>query len=102
MFYPNSVEKEVEEAKFLAERVRQVNKEEMEQWVTANHINVLLSDLNCLDEDAIVTGMVIPSEEVVSYTDGGLQDTMDCHLTPMEFFSHTNAALYWIDPKVKA
>ncbi|MFU1857202.1 hypothetical protein ACK8HY_09315 [Sphingobacterium sp. NGMCC 1.201703] len=101
LFYPNSVEKEVEEAKFLAGRVRQVNKEELEQWVVANHINVLLSDLNCLDEDAILTGMVIPSEEVVSYTDGGLQDTMDCHLTPMEFFSHTEATLFWIDPKIK-
>ncbi|RKO72486.1 hypothetical protein D7322_06745 [Sphingobacterium puteale] len=102
LFYPNSVEKELEEAKFLAERVQQLTKAEMEQWVVSNNINVLLSDLNCLDESAILTGMVVPSEELISYTDGGLQDTMDCHVTPMEFFSHTQHTAYWIDPKIKA
>ncbi|MDF2475041.1 MAG: hypothetical protein K0S24_524 [Sphingobacterium sp.] len=102
MFYPDLVEKELEEANFLAQRVQRLTKEEMEQWVVSNNINVLLSDLNCLEEGAIVTGMVIPSEEVVSYTDGGLQDTMDCHVTPMEFFSHTDHVAYWIDPKIKA
>lgn len=101
IFFPDSVEKEVEEARFLADRVRRVNKEEMEQWVVSNRVNVLLSDLHCCDERAILTGLVIPSEEVVSYTEDGLQDVMDCHVTPMEFFSHSDAVSYWIDPKVK-
>lgn len=102
LFFPNSEEKEMEEARFLSERVKRVTKEEMEQWVVSNYVNVLLSDLHCLDEGAILTGLVLPSEEVVSYTDGGLNDTMDCHVTPMEFFSHTDHAYYWIDSKIKA
>ncbi len=102
LFFPDSVEKEVEEAKFLSERVRRVSKEEMEKWVTDNLVNVLISDLDCLDYGSILSGMVIPSEEVVSYTDNGLSDTIDCHVTPMEFFSHTHHDYYWIDPKIKA
>ncbi len=101
LFFPDSVEKEIEEARFLSEQVKRVTKEEMQQWVVTHHINVLLSDLYCLDEGAILTGLVLPSEEVVSYTDGGLQDTMDCHVTPMEFFSHAEHDHYWIDPRVK-
>lgn len=101
LFFPDSVEKELEEARFLADRVKRVSKEEMEQWVVSNHVNVLMSDLHCLDYGSIMSGMVLPSEEVVSYTDDGLSDTIDCHVTPMEFFSHTDHDYYWIDPVIK-
>lgn len=101
LFFPDNVEKELEEARFLAERVKRVSKEEMEKWTQANTVNVLVSDLHCLDYGSIIIGMVIPSEDVVNYTDEGLSDTIDCHVTPMEFFSHTNHDYYWIDPVIK-
>lgn len=101
LFFPDSVEKELEEARFLAERVKRVSKEEMEKWTLAHTINVLISDLHCLDYGSIMSGMVMPSEDVVTYTDDGLSDTIDCHVTPMEFFAHTNHDYYWIDPVIR-
>jgi len=101
LFFADSAEKDMEEVKFLADRIKRVSKEEMEKWVVSNYVNVLLSDLHYLDYGAIINGMVLPSEEVFMYTENGLNETIDCHVTPMEYFSHTDHEDYWINPIVK-
>lgn len=100
--FPNDAEKEIVEAKAAGNRVVKMTKDQLKDWISRNRVNMITSDLYVLDEGTILEGSV-ESEEALKFVLGdGLEDLIECHVSPMDVLNLTDHEVYWVDPVVKS
>ncbi|MCW8309641.1 hypothetical protein K7A41_00170 [Sphingobacterium sp. InxBP1] len=100
--FPETSARELQEARELAGRVIKMTKEEFRDWVAANDVNLIVSDLFVLDEGSILTGSVETTKALDGVLGDGLEDLIECHVSPMDVLNLTDHEIYWVDPVVKA
>ncbi|MDR0266012.1 MAG: hypothetical protein LBJ04_22555 [Sphingobacterium sp.] len=100
--FPDVAIDELQGARDLAGRVKQMSKQEFRDWVTKNRVNVITSDLYILDEGAILRGSVVPAGDLQFIVGDGLEDLIECNVSPSDVLNLTNHEVYWVDPVVKA
>lgn len=93
---------ELQEARELAGRIVKMTKEEFRDWVAANGVNLIVSDLFVLDEGSILTGSVETAKALDGVLGDGLEDLVECHVPPKDVITLSDHAVYWVDPVVKA
>jgi hypothetical protein len=99
--FPNDAEKEIAEARDAGKRVVQMTKDQLKDWISRNRVNMITSDLYVLDEGTILEGSV-ESEETLKYVLGdGLEDIIECHVSPSDVLTLTDHSVYWVDTVVK-
>ncbi|MFE2860994.1 hypothetical protein [Sphingobacterium multivorum] len=99
--FPDIAVEELQEARELAGRVKQMNKEELSQWITKNRVNMITSDLYVLDEGSILRGSIVPSGDLSVILGDGLEDIVQCNVSQSDVLTLTNHEVYWVDPIVK-
>lgn len=100
--FPEDAEKEIDEARASASRVVKMTKDQFKDWIVRNRVNMITSDLYVLNEGTILEGSV-ESEDALKYVLGdGLEDIIECHVSPMDVLNLTDHSVYWVDPIVKA
>jgi len=100
--FPDVADEEIREAKEAGERVVLMTKDKLREWITKNKVNMITSDLYVLDEGTILEGSV-ESAEALKYVIGdGLEDIIECHVSPMDVLNLTDHKVYWVDPVVKS
>ncbi len=100
--FPDVAIDELQGALDLAGRVKQMSKEEFREWVTRNRVNMITSDLYVLDEGSILRGSVVPVGDLSVILGDGLEDIIECNVSPMDVLNLTDHSVYWVDPIVKA
>ncbi len=100
--FPDIAVQELQEARDLAGRVKQMTKQELSDWVTKNRVNMITSDLYVLDEGSILYGSVVPPFDLQFIIGDGLEDIILCNVSPSDVLTLTNHEVYWVDPIVKA
>lgn len=100
--FPDVAIDELQGARDLAGRVKQLTKEQFREWVAKNRVNVITSDLYILDEGAILRGSVVPPGDQQFIIGDGLEDIIECNVSPMDVLNLTDHEVYWVDPIVKA
>ncbi len=100
--FPDVAVQELQEARDLAGRVKQMTKQEFSDWVTKNRVNMITSDLYVLDEGSILYGSVVPPFDLQFIIGDGLEDIILCNVSPRDVMTLTNHEVYWVDPIVKA
>jgi hypothetical protein len=90
-------DKEIQRAK----RIKKLSKDELRAWIEKNKINMLTSDLYVLDEGTILRGSVVPPGDLQFIIGDGLEDLIECNVSPMDVLNLTDHAVYWVDPVVK-
>ncbi len=100
--FPDVAVQELQEARDLAGRVKQMTKQEFSDWVTKNRVNMITSDLYVLDEGSILYGSVVPPFDLQFIIGDGLEEIILCNVSPRDVMTLTNHEVYWVDPIVKA
>ncbi len=100
--FPDVASDELQASRDLAGRVKKMFKEEFREWITKNRVNLITSDLYVLDEGTILQGSVVPSGDLAVIIGDGLEDIIECNVSPMEVLNLTDHEVYWVDPIVKA
>lgn len=100
--FPDVAVQELQEARDLAGRVKQMTKPELSQWITKNRVNMITSDLYVLDEGSILRGSVVPPFDLQFIIGDGLEDIIQCNVSPSDVLTLTNHEVYWVDPVVKS
>ncbi len=100
--FPEVAIDELQVAHDLAGRVKKMFKEEFREWVNRNRVNMLTSDLYVLDEGTILRGSVFPVGDQQFIIGDGLEDIIECSVSPMDVLNLTDHAVYWVDPVVKS
>ncbi|KKO91750.1 hypothetical protein AAW12_08800 [Sphingobacterium sp. Ag1] len=100
--FPDIADAELEESRELAKGIKQMSKQEFREWITKNRVNMLTSDLYVLDEGAILTGSVVPPGDLQFIIGDGIEDLIQCNVSPNDVLKLTNHSVYWVDPIVKA
>ncbi|MGJ1290342.1 hypothetical protein [Sphingobacterium multivorum] len=99
--FPDVASDELQASRDLAGRVKKMFKEEFREWITKNRVNMITSDLYVLDEGTILRGSVVPSGDLAVIIGDGLEDIIECNVSPRDVLTLTNHEVYWIDPIVK-
>ncbi|QQT61005.1 hypothetical protein I6I97_17545 [Sphingobacterium multivorum] len=100
--FPDVADEEIREAKEAGERVVLMTKDKLREWITKNKVNMITSDLYVLDEGTILEGSVESAEALKYVLGDGLEDIIECHVSPMDVLNLTDHKVYWVDPVVKA
>ncbi len=100
--FPDVADEEIREAKEAGERVVLMTKDKLREWITKNKVNMITSDLYVLDEGTILEGSVESAEALKYVLGDGLEDIIECHVSPMDVLNLTDHKVYWVDPIVKA
>ncbi|MGJ1211903.1 hypothetical protein [Sphingobacterium multivorum] len=100
--FPDIADEEIREAKEAGERVVLMTKDKLREWITKNKVNMITSDLYVLDEGTILEGSVESTEALKYVLGDGLEDLIECHVSPMDVLNLTDHKIYWVDPIVKA
>ncbi|QQT60109.1 hypothetical protein I6I97_12615 [Sphingobacterium multivorum] len=100
--FPDVADEEIREAKEAGERVVLMTKDKLREWITKNKVNMITSDLYVLDEGTILEGSVESAETLKYVLGDGLEDIIECHVSPMDVLNLTDHKIYWVDPIVKA
>lgn len=100
--YPDTVSEDLQEAQDVAGRVKQMSKEELRDWITKNRVNLITTDLYFLDEGSIISGEVAIEENLQFIIGDGVEDLVDCPVSPSDVLTLTDHEIYWVDPVVKA
>ena len=100
--FTETAARELQEARDLADRIVKMTKEEFRDWVDANGVNLIVSDLFVLDEGTILTGSVETAKALDGVLGDGLEDLVECHVPPKDVITLSDHAFYWVDPVVKA
>ncbi|WP_333577852.1 hypothetical protein [Sphingobacterium sp.] len=100
--FPDVADEEIREAKEAGERVVLMTKDKLREWITKNKVNMITSDLYVLDEGTILEGSVESAETLKYVLGDGLEDIVECHVSPMDVLNLTDHKIYWVDPVVKA
>ncbi|WON94746.1 hypothetical protein [Sphingobacterium sp. UGAL515B_05] len=100
--FPDVADEEIKEAKEAGERVVLMSKDQLREWITKNKVNMITSDLYVLDEGTILEGSVESAEALKYVLGDGLEDIIECHVSPMDVLNLTDHKVYWVDPIVKA
>ncbi|WP_286894933.1 MULTISPECIES: hypothetical protein [Sphingobacterium] len=100
--FPNVADEEIREARESGERVVLMTKDKLREWITKNKVNMITSDLYVLDEGTILEGSVESAEALKYVLGDGLEDIIECHVSPMDVLNLTDHKVYWVDPIVKA
>jgi len=79
-----------------------MTKDKLREWITKNKVNMITSDLYVLDEGTILEGSVESTEALKYVLGDGLEDLIECHVSPMDVLNLTDHKIYWVDPVVKA
>lgn len=98
---PDIATSELEEAQDVAGRIKKMTKEELRSWIDKYRINMITSDLYVLDEGSILRGSVVPSGDLQFIIGDGLEDLIECNVSPMDVLNLTDHSMYWVDPIVK-
>ncbi|WP_333620935.1 hypothetical protein [Sphingobacterium multivorum] len=99
--FPDVADEEIREAKEAGERVVLMTKDKLREWITKNKVNMITSDLYVLDEGTILEGSVESAEALKYVLGDGLEDIIECNVSPMEVLNLTDHEIYWVDPIVK-
>lgn len=99
---PDIATNELEEAQDVAGRIKQMTKEELRAWIDKYRINMITSDLYVLDEGTILRGSVVPTGDLQFIIGDGLEDLIECNVSPMDVLNLTDHEVYWVDPVVKS
>jgi hypothetical protein len=100
--FPDVAIDELQAARDLAGRVKKMFKEEFREWATKNRVNMITSDLYVLDEGAILRGSDVPVGDLSVILGDGLEDIIECNVSPSDVLTLTDHEIYWVDPIVKA
>jgi hypothetical protein len=100
--FPDVASDELQSARDLAGRVKKMFKDEFRDWVIKNRVNMITSDLYVLDEGSILRGSVVPVGDLPVILGDGLEDIIECNVSPNEVLNLTDHENYWVDPIVKA
>lgn len=100
--YPDTVAEDLQEARDVAGRVKKMSKEELRDWIIRNRVNLIVTDLYFLDEGSIISGEVVIQENLQFIIGDGVEDLVDCPVTPHDVLNLTDHELYWVNPIVKA
>lgn len=100
--YPDTVAEDLQEASDVAGRVKQMSKEGLRDWIIRNRVNLIITDLYFLDEGSIISGEVAIQENLQFIIGDGVEDLIDCPVTPHDVLNLTDHEVYWVDPVVKA
>ncbi|MEI2271846.1 hypothetical protein OHD16_06795 [Sphingobacterium sp. ML3W] len=98
---PDIATSELEEAQDVAGRVKQMTKDELRAWIDRNRVNMLTSDLYVLDVGSILCGSIVPTGDLQFIIGDGLEDLIECNVSPMDVLNLTDHVVYWVDPVVK-
>jgi len=99
---PDIATSELEEAQDVAGRVKQMTKDELRAWIDRNRVNMLTSDLYVLDVGSILRGSIVLTGDIQFIIGDGLEDLIECNVSPMDVLNLTDHEVYWVDPVVKA
>jgi len=100
--FPNDAEKEIAEARAAGNRVVKMTKDQLKDWISRSRVNMITSDLYVLNEGSILEGSV-ESDDTLKYVLGdGLEDLIECHVSPNDVLTLTDHEIYWVDPVVKS
>ncbi|MCW8309626.1 hypothetical protein K7A41_00095 [Sphingobacterium sp. InxBP1] len=99
--FPETAARELQEARDLAERIVKMTKDQFRDWVAANDVNLIVSDLFVLDEGSILTGSVETAKALDGVLGDGLEDLIECHVPPQDVITLSDHAFYWVDPVVR-
>lgn len=100
--YPDTVAEDLQEAQHAAGRVKQLSKSELQDWVRRNRVNLITTDLYFLDEGSIISGETAVEENLQFIIGDGVEDLVDCPVSPSDVLTLTDHKIYWVDPIVKA
>jgi len=100
--YPDTVANDLQEAQDVAGRVKKISKEELTEWVTKNRVNLITTDLYFLDEGSILSGEKVPDENLQFIIGDGVEDLVDCPVSPHDMINLTDHEVYWVDQVVKS
>lgn len=98
--FPETAARELQDARDLAGRIVRMTKEEFRDWVAANGVNLIVSDLFVLDEGTILTGSMVPTS-LDGVLGDGLEDLVECHVPPQDVITLSDHTVYWVDPVVR-
>lgn len=99
--FPQTFNTDIVEAKELAKRILELNKDEFREWITKNRVNMITSDLYALDEGCIFYGSIVPPADLQFIVGDGLEDIIEGSVTPNDIFLLTDHPTYYIDPIIK-
>lgn len=99
--FPETAARELQDARDLADRIVKMSKEEFRDWVAANGVNLIVSDLFVLDDGSILTGSVESEKALDGILGDGLEDLIECHVPPQDVIALSDHAFYWVDPVVR-
>lgn len=100
--FPETAARELQDARDIAGRIVRMTKEEFRDWVAANGVNLIVSDLFVLDEGTILTGSVETAKALDGVLGDGLEDLVECHVPPQDVITLSDHSVYWVDPVVKS
>lgn len=78
-----------------------LTKDQFRDWVAANGVNLIVSDLFVLDEGSILTGSVETTKALDGVLGDGLEDLIECHVPPQDVITLSDHAFYWVDLVVR-
>ncbi|WP_433863106.1 hypothetical protein [Sphingobacterium thalpophilum] len=99
--FPETAARELQDARELAGRIVKMTKDQFRDWVAANGVNLIVSDLFVLDEGSILTGSVESAKALDGVLGDGLEDLVECHVPPQDVITLSDHAVYWVDPVVR-
>ncbi|WP_286751746.1 MULTISPECIES: hypothetical protein [Sphingobacterium] len=99
--FPDSASDDLQEAQDVAGRVKQMTKEELKEWINKNRINLIETDLYFLDEGVIISGAKAIEENLQFIIGDGVEDIVDCLISPGDVLTLTDYHVYWVDPIIK-
>ncbi|WP_286883450.1 MULTISPECIES: hypothetical protein [Sphingobacterium] len=100
--YPDTAGDDIQEAQDVAGRVKKMSKEQLKEWINKNRINLIETDLFFLDEGSIISGAKAIEENLQFIIGDGVEDIVDCLISPRDVLTLTDHEVYWVDPIVKA
>lgn len=100
--YPDTVAEDLQESQDVAGRVKKLSKEEFRDWIRRNRVNLITTDLYFLDEGSIISGEVAIEENLQFIIGDGVEDLVDCPVSPSDVLTLTDHEVYWVDPVVKS
>lgn len=100
--FTETAARELQEARELADRIVKMTKDQFRDWVAANGVNLIVSDLFVLDEGTILTGSGKSAIALDGVLGDGLEDLVECHVPPQDVITLSDHEFYWVDPEVKS
>ncbi|MDF2851679.1 MAG: hypothetical protein K0S31_2364 [Sphingobacterium multivorum] len=99
--FPDRISEELEEVRLTTDRVKKMTKDELKIWISKNKINLITTDLYFLDEGSIITGEKAINENLQFIIGDGIEDIIDCPVSPNDILKLTDHQFYFVDSLIK-